>query len=156
LQSLSHFHQNYSTGTSFPHALQSLLSKRRKSENFDNAPSIHSPLTHSPLWDELSHSNNQVSNDSSIKHNLIKEIDETKIKREPNASYHHHEANEFDLVGNYHSNNHSDMETIKRDINSSKKTMNDVLKLLTNKMRGSSLKDGRKESGVEQDFESKK
>lgn len=115
-------------------------------------PSIHSPLNHSPHRDEVSHNNNQFKRENSVKHNLINEIDETKIKREPNAS--DQNENEFDLIGNYHNNNHSD-DSVKRDImSSSKKTMNDVLKLLTNKMRGSSLKDGRKGS-TEQDFESK-
>lgn len=113
-------------------------------------PSIHSPLNHSPHRDELSHNNNQFKSESSVKNNLINEIDETKIKREPNAS--DQNENEFDLVGNYHNNNHSDD---KRDImNPSKKTMNDVLKLLTNKMRGSTIKEGRKGS-AEQDFENK-
>lgn len=151
-QSLSqtYFHQSHpNTTAALPHALQNLLSKRRKSENFDNVPSIHSPLNHSPQRDELSHNNNQCSSGN---HNLINEIDETKIKREPNAS--DQNENEFDLVGNYNNNNHVDND-VKRDLmGSSKKTMNDVLKLLTNKMRGSSLKDFRKGAN-EQDFESK-
>ena len=150
MQSLSqtYFHQN-NPNVALPHALQNLLSKRRKSENFDNVPSIHSPLNHSPHRDELSHNNNQFKSESSVKHNLINEV-ETKIKREPNAS--DQNENDFNLVGNYHNNNHSDD---KRDImNTSKKTMNDVLKLLTNKMRGSTIKEGRKGS-TEQDFESK-
>lgn len=79
-------------------------------------------------------------------------MDETKIKREPNAS--DQNENEFDLVGNYNNNNHGDSDLKRELMGSSKKTMNDVLKLLTNKMRGSSLKDGRK-GATEQDFESK-
>lgn len=116
-------------------------------------PSIHSPLNHSPHRDESSHNNNQFKSESSVKLNLISEIDESKIKREPAAS--DQNENEFNLVGNYlHNNNHVDAD-VKRDmLGSSKKTMNDVLKLLTNKMRGSSLKDGRK-GATEQDFESK-
>lgn len=131
LQSLSqaYFHQHHS------HALQNLLSKRRKSENFDNVPSIHSPLNHSPHRDELSHNNNQVKSESSVKHNLMSELDETRIKCEPS---------DFDSLAAYHNNNHGDV------LGSSKKTMNDVLKLLTNKMRGSTLK-----GSAEQDFENK-
>lgn len=138
-----------------PHALQNLLSKRRKSENYDNVPSIHSPLNHSPHRDDHSHNNNQFKSESSVRHNLISEVDESSIKREPNTS--DQNENEFNLVGNYHhdNNNLHDDNDVKREIlNSSKKTMNDVLKLLTNKMRGSSLKDGRK-GATEQDFESK-
>lgn len=118
-------------------------------------PSIHSPLNHSPHLDEHSHNNNQFKSESSNNHNLINELDETRIKREPDQN-----ENEFDLIGSYQqdkrfdNNNHSEHDS-KRDImSSSRKTMNDVLKLLTNKMRGSSIKEGRKES-AEQDFESK-
>lgn len=162
LQSLSqtYFHQNHhhNPAAALPHALHNLLSKRRKSENFDNVPSIHSPLNHSPHRDESSHNNNQFKSESSVKHNLIRELDETKIKRELSAS--DQNENEFDLVGNYlhekrFENNNVVDNDVKRDImSSSKKTMNDVLKLLTNKMRGSSIKEGRKGS-TEQDFESK-
>jgi hypothetical protein len=114
-------------------------------------PSIHSPLNHSPHHrDEHSHNNNQFKSESSVRHNLISEIDESSIKREPNASSDQNE-NEFDLVGNYH---HDDSDVKREIMNSSKKTMNDVLKLLTNKMRGSSLTNGRK-GATEQDFESK-
>ena len=108
-------------------------------------------MNHSPHRDESSHNNNQFRSESNVKHNLINEIDETKIKREPCAS--DQNENEFGLVGNYHhNNNHSDNDL--KMLGTSKKTMNDVLKLLTTKMRGSSLKDGRKGS-TEQDFESK-
>lgn len=113
-------------------------------------PSIHSPLNHSPHRDDISHNNNQFKSESSGKLNLINELDETKIKREPNAS--DQNENEFDLVGNYHNNNHGDDK--KEMLGSSRKTMNDVLKLLTNKMRGSTIKEGSKGS-TEQDFESK-
>jgi hypothetical protein len=107
-------------------------------------PSIHSPLNHSPPPSHPNHNNNQFKSESSVKSNLINEIDESSIKREPNAA----SENEFDL--SYHFNNNNNHE----NNNSSKKTMNDVLKLLTNKMRGSTLKEGRKGS-TEQDFESK-
>lgn len=115
-------------------------------------PSIHSPLNNSPHREELSHNNNQFKSESSVKHNFLKEIDETSIKREPNAS--DQNENEIELIGNYH-NNHSEIDNVKREmLSSSKKTMNDVLKLLTNKMRGSTIKEGRKGS-TEQDFENK-
>lgn len=86
-------------------------------------------------------------------------MEATKIKREPNVA--DQNENDFDLVGCYQNdkraenNNHHEAD-FKRELQmgSSKKTMNDVLKLLTNKMRGSSLKDGRK-GATEQDFESK-
>jgi hypothetical protein len=116
-----------------------LLSKRRKSENFDNVPSIHSPVNHSPHRDELSHNNNQFKSESSVRSSLISEIDESSIKREP-------DQNENELE--FDNNNVDDADK------PVKKTMNDVLKLLTNKMRGSSLKDGRR-GATEQDFESK-
>lgn len=83
----------------------------------------------------------------------MNENNETNIKLEPNTS--DQNENEFDLVGNYHNNNHSEIDSVKREMmSSSKKTMNDVLKLLTNKMRGSTIKEGRKGS-TEQDFENK-
>lgn len=112
-------------------------------------------MNHSPHRDEQSHNNNQFKSESSVRYNLISEVDESSIKREPNAS--DQNENEFDLVGNYHhdNNNHHDDSDVKREImNSSKKTMNNVLKLLTNKMRGSSINNGRK-GATEQDFESK-
>lgn len=120
-------------------------------------PSIHSPLTHSPHRDDHSHNNYQFKSESSVKNNLISELDETKIKHEPSAPGDQND-NDFDLVGGYKNDkqlDHHDND-LKRELQmgSSKKTMNDVLKLLTNKMRGSSLKDGRKGS-TEQDFESK-
>lgn len=154
MQSLSHayFNQNFHHAAALPHALQNLLaSKRRKSENYENVPSINSPLNHSPHRDDLNHNNNQFKSESSVKHNLINEMDESSIKRETVAS--DQAESELDLTENYlHNNNDSE---VKRELlGSSKKTMNDVLKLLTNKMRGSSLKDGRKGS-TEQDFESK-
>lgn len=74
-------------------------------------------------------------------------MDGTKIKRESNTS--DQNENEFDLVGNYHHEKRFDNNN-----QPSKKTMNDVLKLLTNKMQGSSIKEGRL-SSAEQDFESK-
>lgn len=107
-------------------------------------PSIHSPLNHSPHRDEHSHNNNQFKSESSVRSNLISEIDEASIKREPDQN-----ENEFEF-----DNNNVDDADMKRDLNPTKKTMNDVLKLLTNKFRGSSLKDGRRVA-TEQDFESK-
>jgi len=152
LQSLSqaYFHQNHAAA--LPHALQNLLSKRRKSENFDNVPSIHSPLNHSPHRDDFSHNNNQFKSESSLKYNLISELDETRIKREPNAASDQNENGEFDLLAAYHNNNQNDSDA--KLMGPTRKSMNDVLKLLTNKMRGSSLKDGRK-GALEQDFEGK-
>ncbi|CRL08269.1 CLUMA_CG021009, isoform A [Clunio marinus] len=154
--------QNYlhpsTTIAGLPHALQNLLSKRRKSENFDNVPSIHSPLNHSTQQDDFIQNNNQFRSENSAKNNFISEADETKIKREPNIS--DQNENDFSLVGNYQyekqldSNNHNLNDTKRDMMNSSRKTMNDVLKLLTNKMRGSSLKEGRKGTS-EQDFENK-
>lgn len=115
-------------------------------------------MNHSPHRDESSHNNNQFKSESTVKHNLINEIDETNIKREPNAS--DQNENEFDLVGNYQhdkrfdNNNHSESDVKREMLSSSKKTMNDVLKLLTNKMRINSLQELRKGS-TEQDFENK-
>lgn len=96
-------------------------------------------MNHSPNRDELSHKNNQFKSESSVRSNLISEIDEASIKREP-------DQNENELE--FDNNNVDDGDK------PGKKTMNDVLKLLTNKMRGSSLKDGRR-GATEQDFESK-
>lgn len=84
------------------HSLQNLLSKRRKSENFDNLPN--------PMNFALNHG---------------------EIKREQNGS------------DNEECNNNNEMELKKELMVPSKKTMNDVLKVLTNKMRGSSIKDSR-------------
>jgi hypothetical protein len=147
---LSHtfFHQNHSATASLPHALQNLLLKRRKSENYDNVPSIHSPLNHSPHRDEpLGHNNNQVKSENSVRQSLMRELDETRIKCEPGAEH------DFDSVGDYHHNNNlGDVEAMKRDMmSSSRKTINDVLKNLNSKKRG---KDAHKGS-AEQDFESK-
>jgi hypothetical protein len=96
-------------------------------------------VNHSPHRDELSHNNNQFKSESSVRSSLISEIDESSIKREP-------DQNENELE--FDNNNVDDADK------PVKKTMNDVLKLLTNKMRGSSLKDGRR-GATEQDFESK-
>lgn len=136
----------------FPHALHNILSKRRKSENIDvplNTSSSGGNSSHSPRSnnneDRNSHNNNQIKSEHSPKsENLINEVDETKIKREPNVSSDQNE-NEIDF------SNHHDLR--RELLGSSKKTMNDVLKLLTNKMRGSSIKEGRKDST--EDFDGK-
>lgn len=101
------------------HSLQNLLSKRRKSENFDNVPNHHESVMNFALRHE-------------------------EIKREQNGSDN----------DEYNNNNNNDMELKKELMVPSKKTMNDVLKVLTNKMRGSSIKDSRKrplEGGDEED-----
>lgn len=126
----------------FPHALHNILSKRRKSESVD-VPSINnSGSSHSPRnSDDRSHNNNQIKSENSPKCEVV---DETmKIKSEPNVSSDQNE-NEIDFQ------NHDFRREM---LGSSKKTMNDVLKLLTNKMRGSSIKEGRKDST--EDFDGK-
>jgi hypothetical protein len=140
LQSLSQafFHHNHAAAASLPHELQNLLLKRRKSENYDNVPSIHSPLNHSPRRDELAHNNNQVKSEISVRQSLLNELEETRIKCEP----------DYESAGGYHNNNHGDVEAMKREMmSSSRKTMNDVLKVLNSKKRG--------KNSSEQDFESK-
>ncbi|KAG5668529.1 hypothetical protein PVAND_016468 [Polypedilum vanderplanki] len=99
------------------HSLQNILSKRRKSENFTN--------------DNVPSLNSSPNHHHELASNY-------RIKREQNGS-----DGEFDsgAYGN-NNNNHGEKELLVQ----SKKTMNDVLKLLTNKMRGSTLKDGRKSS----------
>jgi hypothetical protein len=100
------------------HSLQNLLSKRRKSENFDNVPNHHESVMNFALR-------------------------QSEIKREQNGS----DNDEYN-------NNNNEMELKKELMVPSKKTMNDVLKVLTNKMRGSTIKDSRKrllEGGDEDD-----
>lgn len=134
----------------FPHhALQNLLTanKRRKSESVD-VPSIshsprhedmHHPQHHHP---RSSHNNNQIKNEYSPKYEN-NEVDETKIKREPaGAASNASDQNENEI--DFHSHEF-------KMLGSSKKTMNDVLKLLTTKMRGSTLREGRKDSTEEFD-----
>lgn len=138
---IDNFHHN-------SHSLQNILSKRRKSENFtnDNVPSLSlSPNQH----ELLSCSNNSSRNNNNISPNHRHQLSSddsvhfaNRIKREQNGS-----DGEFD-ERNYNNNNNNTSEIdLKKDLMvPSKKTMNDVLKLLTNKMRGSSLKDSRKSS----------
>jgi hypothetical protein len=133
----------------FPHALHNILSKRRKSENIDvplntSGNSSHSPHSNNNDDRNNSHNNNQIKSENSPKsEHLINDVDDTKIKCEPNVSSDQNE-NEIDFQ------NHD----LRRELlGSSKKTMNDVLKLLTNKMRGSSIKEGRKDST--EDFDGK-
>lgn len=133
----------------FPHhALQNLLTatKRRKSELVD-VPSISSS-SHSPRHDDLhhhrprSHNNNQIKSEHSPKYE--NEIDESKIKREPPSASNASDQNENEIEFQSHE---------MKMLGTSKKTMNDVLKLLTTKMRGSTLRDGRKDST--EDFDGK-
>lgn len=77
------------------------------------------------------------------------------------ANYHglNHMGDERGNLNNNNNNNKIFSDTRKEllagNIASSKKTMNDVLKLLTNKMRGSSLKDSKKNL-LEQEIDFKK
>lgn len=99
------FHMNEQS-----HSLQNLLSKRRKSENFDNVSNHHESVM-----------------------NFV--LRRGEIKREQNGS----DNDEYN-----NNNNNNEIELKKELMVSSKKTMNDVLKVLTNKMKGSTIKDSRK------------
>ncbi|KAL7010797.1 hypothetical protein ACKWTF_013942 [Chironomus riparius] len=129
------------------HSLQNILSKRRKSENFtnDNVPSLSlSPSQQDLLKSCNNNNNNSNNNNVSPHHHHMNESANfvNRIKREQNGS-----DGEFDERSyNNNNNNNSEIDMKKDLMVPSKKTMNDVLKLLTNKMRGSSLKDSRKSS----------
>jgi hypothetical protein len=129
------------------YALQNLLAKRRKSDNFtnDNVPSLGTSPCHNN--NNNNNKNNNHSSNSSNSNNFM------QIKREQNGS-----DGEYDVGGFNNNNNHDhDHDHAKKDLHlvaiqqqqQQKKTMNDVLKLLTNKMKGSSLKDGSRKGSVE-------
>lgn len=131
------------------HSLQNILSKRRKSENFanDNVPSLNlSPNQHDLMKSCNNNNNNSFNNNVSPHHHHMNESANfvNRIKREQNGS--DGEFDERSFNNNNNNNNHSEIDLKKDLLVPSKKTMNDVLKLLTNKMRGSSIKDSRKSS----------
>lgn len=129
------------------HSLENLLSKRRKSENFvnDDIPSLTSSPTHHHNH-HFHHNNNHesVSNFLQAHQNEI----QSQIKREQQNGSDNDEFN--------NNNNHSEAELKRELLVPSKKTMNDVLKVLTNKMRGSSIKDSRKRSIADCDDDGKR
>lgn len=115
------------------HSLQNLLAKRRKSENFhndDNVPSLNSP----PPPNHHNNNHESVSNFFQARH------DELKIKNEQQN------GSDNEELFNNNNNNHGEAELKRELMVPSKKTMNDVLKVLTNKMKGSTIKDSRKRS----------
>lgn len=119
------------------HSLQNLLAKRRKSENFhndDNVPSLNSP----PPPHHHNNSLESVSNFFQARHDEI----QSQIKNEQQNGSDNEEFNN----NNNNNNNHIETELKRELMVPSKKTMNDVLKVLTNKMKGSSIKDSRKRS----------
>lgn len=124
------------------HSLENLLSKRRKSENFvhDDIPSLTSSPTH---HHHFHHNNNHESVS-----NFLQSRQESQIKREQQNGSDNDEFN--------NNNNHSEAELKRELLVPSKKTMNDVLKVLTNKMRGSSIKDSRKRSIADCDDDGKR
>lgn len=139
------------------HSLQNILSKRRKSENFtnDNVPTLlssTSPHQHSHL--NHNHHGHLTNNHNSSSFSRIKceeqqngsEDDDEEVTGEDHCSNNNNNNN----------NNHSEIELKKELLVPSKKTMNDVLKLLTNKMRGSTLKDGSRKSSVDGDGDGKR
>lgn len=148
------FHQEFMNAQFPHHALQNLLiaNKRRKSESVD-VPSISS--SHSPRHEDLhhshhqhhharnSHNNNQIKNEPSPKYEN-EHADEPKIKRESASASNASDQNENEIDFQNHEF---------KMLGSSRKTMNDVLKLLTTKMRGSTLREGHKDST--EDFDGK-
>jgi hypothetical protein len=138
------------------HSLQNILSKRRKSENFtnDNVPSLSLSPNQLDLMKNCNNNNSNSSNNNVSPHHHqqqhlhhhLHQMNESanfvnRIKREQNGS-----DGEFDERNYNNNNNNSEIDSKKDLMVPSKKTMNDVLKLLTNKMRGSSIKDSRKSS----------
>lgn len=139
LNSKRHSDKNQFHKTTEPsHSLQNLLAKRRKSENFHNDDNYNVPTLNSPPPSHHHHNNSHesVSNFFQERHDEL----QSQVKSEQQN------GSDNEELFNNNNNNHSEVEFKRELMVPSKKTMNDVLKVLTNKMKGSSIKDSRKRS----------